>query len=279
MKYVVAVSGGVDSVVLLDMLVRAGGHELTVAHFDHGIRHDSAADARFVEGLCKQHGLSFEHRREELGADASEAKARERRYAFLNSVAERHKASIVTAHHADDVIETIAINLTRGTGWRGLAVLNDHRIERPLLGMTKHDVYEYAVCNSLEWVEDETNASEKYLRNRLRKRIAGAAIDTTRLLGLRTRQIELVGVIDAEIEELTTRYRKDLRYFLTMIDETSAVEVLRHVMMHDYESLTRPQLEKLLHMVKTAKVGTVHQPGGKSSVRFERNRLIVNHHR
>lgn len=67
MKLIVAVSGGVDSVVLLDMLVRAGQDGLVVAHFDHGIRDDSAADARFVEGLAVSYGLSFEMRREELG--------------------------------------------------------------------------------------------------------------------------------------------------------------------------------------------------------------------
>ena len=79
-RYIVAVSGGVDSVALLDMLARLSDHELIVAHFDHGIRSDSAEDALFVSGLAEQYGLPFEMRREELGSNASEDLARTRRY-------------------------------------------------------------------------------------------------------------------------------------------------------------------------------------------------------
>ncbi len=67
MKYLVAVSGGIDSVVLLDILVKDAQHELIVAHFDHGIREDSADDERFVRGLAAQYGLPFTSRRTELG--------------------------------------------------------------------------------------------------------------------------------------------------------------------------------------------------------------------
>src|SRR5690606_22278428 len=143
MKYIVAVSGGVDSMVLLDMLVREGSHELIVAHFDHGIRADSHKDATFVQDVAKKYGLPFEKRREVLGEKASEALARERRYAFLRSVAARHEAKIVTAHHLDDVVETVAINITRGTGWRGLAVM-DTDIVRPLVDMEKKELVRYA---------------------------------------------------------------------------------------------------------------------------------------
>ena len=85
--YIVAVSGGVDSVVLLDMLAKKGEHELVVAHFDHGIRPESDADARFVWALAQCYGLPCEVRREELGAGASEELARARRYAFLRDIA------------------------------------------------------------------------------------------------------------------------------------------------------------------------------------------------
>ena len=87
MKYIVAVSGGVDSVVLLDMLGKIPGHELVVAHFDHGIREDSARDAQFVASLAHERGLIYAGKREELGANASEALARERRYGFLRELA------------------------------------------------------------------------------------------------------------------------------------------------------------------------------------------------
>jgi tRNA(Ile)-lysidine synthase len=114
-KYVVAVSGGVDSVVLLDHLAGHPEYELVVAHFDHGIRDDSREDEAFVRSLAEKYNVPFESKREDLGKQASEELARDRRYAFLRSVAGKHNAQIITAHHADDAVETIAINLLRGT--------------------------------------------------------------------------------------------------------------------------------------------------------------------
>ncbi|HEX6258362.1 MAG TPA: tRNA lysidine(34) synthetase TilS, partial [Candidatus Saccharimonadales bacterium] len=123
--YVVAVSGGVDSIVLLDMLAGQAGLELIVAHFDHGIRQDSTEDAEFVRAAAQRYSLPFELGQATLGPGASEEAARTARYSFLRSIAKKYQARIVTAHHADDVIETIAINVARGTGWRGLVSLRD----------------------------------------------------------------------------------------------------------------------------------------------------------
>src|SRR5690554_6827257 len=103
MKYIVAVSGGVDSMVLLDMMHSRGDAEIIVAHFDHGIREDSAEDAEFVAKAAEGYGYLFESTREELGKNASEALAREKRYAFLRDLAKKYDAQIVTAHHLDDL--------------------------------------------------------------------------------------------------------------------------------------------------------------------------------
>ena len=149
MKLIVAVSGGIDSVVLLDKLARSGRYQLIVAHFDHGMRQDSAADARFVAGLAKRHNLKFESRREELGK-ANEELARSRRYQFLFEIADEHGARLTTAHHLDDLVETVAINLTRGTRWRGLAGMSDERILRAFLGRKKSELKENATKHRLE---------------------------------------------------------------------------------------------------------------------------------
>lgn len=271
-RYVVAVSGGVDSVVLLDVLAKQSGLELIVAHFDHGIRSDSRQDAIFVRNLAGSYNLRFEMRREELGASASEELARSRRYAFLRKVAEKHKAKLVTAHHNDDVIETIAINLIRGTGWRGLAVL-DSDVVRPLTDYSKAEILNYAKENGLIWHEDSTNASSKYLRNRLRKRVS--CIDQTtkdKLTELWAWQKTLKKQIDDEVDNLVNESDEFSRYFYIYIDEVSAVECLRRI---TKVRLTRPQILKLLYMIKTAKPGKKYQAGGDIEISFTSRNFIV----
>lgn len=260
MKYLVAISGGVDSVVLLDTLVKEGEHELIVAHFDHGIRPDSAADARFVEALAARYELPFTVKREELGETASEELARERRYAFLRSEAERHGAdAIATAHHADDVVETIALNLTRGTGWRGVAVLDSPGIVRPLLPCFKYQIREYALEQRLEWVEDSTNASDVYLRNRLRRRITNRLPASKRqaVLDLWQKQRELKQLIDMEaVAILEPQAGEYSRYFFTMASLSASIELLRMIVVKTTgRSPTRPQLERALLAIKTAQPG------------------------
>jgi tRNA(Ile)-lysidine synthase len=133
-RYVVAVSGGVDSVVLLDLLTKTN-NQLTVAHFNHGIRQDSAKEEALVKQLAKRYGLEIKIGNGKLGLEASEETARKARYDFLESVRQKHQAdAIITAHHQDDLIETALINLLRGTGPHGLiAIAKNPNILRPLL--------------------------------------------------------------------------------------------------------------------------------------------------
>lgn len=273
MNYIVAVSGGVDSVVLLDKLSKTADR-LIVAHFDHGIREGSSDDAAFVGALAEVYGTTFELGTATLGPDASEELARNHRYDFLYDVAARHDARIVTAHHLDDMVESIAINLTRGTGWRGLAVMNRQDIERPLLSMTKGDIYEYALQNKLEWVEDETNLTNAYLRNRVRQHTMGLSNDIKqRLAELRDQQVVLSKEIQAEARGLVS----SSRHVITMIDEDAAVELLREQLRKYGLGLPRPNLLRLLLAIKTARPGTVYQGGQGVEVSFTRRDFIVKH--
>src|SRR6185369_2891937 len=114
-KYVVAVSGGVDSMVLLELLRQKPKLELIVAHFDHGIRPESGEDRKLVQRIAKHYELPFVYVEGHLGASASEALAREARYAFLRKVqAEQGAEAIITAHHQDDMLETAIMDLMRG---------------------------------------------------------------------------------------------------------------------------------------------------------------------
>jgi len=264
-KYVVAVSGGVDSVVLLDMFAQIPGRDIIVAHFDHGIRPDSSEDALFVGTLAAQYGFPFEIVREELGPNASEERARTRRYAFLRGLAKKHDAQIVTAHHADDAVETIAINLHRGTGWRGLAVL-DSDISRPLMTSTKADLIEYARRRNLTWREDSTNATDVYLRNRLRRDIVGLTTDQKQqLLALRAQQLESKKHIDTEVRRLIGDGPRYSRYFFMHIPKNVAIECLRSI---TGAKLTRPQLERALIAIKTAHAKSLYHAGAGLTIEF-----------
>jgi tRNA(Ile)-lysidine synthetase-like protein len=276
-KYLVAVSGGIDSVVLLHKLVTAGGHELTIAHFDHGIRDDSADDARFVEGLAAHYGLPFVMRREELGKTAGEEQARARRYAFLRAAAKERGARLVTAHHADDVVETIAINLRRGTGWRGLAVLDADDITRPLLTKTKQELRDYALKERLEWVEDSTNAGDAYLRNRMRRKITASLpyADKRSLLNAWQRQLRLKQEIDQEVAAIAAANMQS-RYFLTHIGQPEACELLRFIVRSESGAgITRPQAERALIAVKTARPRSSFDVGMGVTLQFTDRTFVV----
>ncbi|MBP7807224.1 tRNA lysidine(34) synthetase TilS [Candidatus Saccharibacteria bacterium] len=171
--YVVAVSGGVDSVVLLDLLRQQPQLELIVAHFNHGIRTDAEADELLVSKLATDYNLPFVSERGQLGPDASEATARGARYRFLYHIKESNSAqAIITAHHEDDMLETAVINVLRGTGRRGLSALgSDDELIRPMLHIHKQAIYDYAKKQKLIWHEDSTNQDEKYLRNYVRQSI------------------------------------------------------------------------------------------------------------
>jgi len=205
-RYVVAVSGGVDSVVLVHMLKQDENLQLSIAHFDHGIRDDSPDDAEFVRRLAEKDGLHYFTDRKELGSNASEAQARKYRYEFLHSVRKKVNATaVVTAHHQDDLIETALLNLLRGTKRRGLVSLRSTAtLKRPLLNMSKADLKQYAERNGLEWREDSTNRDVRYKRNRIRL-IISQNLDSKK-------RKEITGILksidkqNTEIEEVISKY-------------------------------------------------------------------------
>ena len=275
MRYIVAVSGGIDSVVLLDLMSRTE-KDLVVAHFDHGIREDSASDARFVEALADKYKIQFVCRREKLGSGASEELARQRRYEFLRGVAADFDGMIVTAHHRENIIETVAMNLTRGSRWRGLAGMSDSEIARPMNGWTKQRIYEYAIRQKLEWCEDETNQSDAYQRNRFRRRI-NCELDEYQKAGVYEvwrQQRKLRIEIEQELERFDDVVNS--RYFLTMIDDNVAQELIYcHILRHYDVSLLGSQLERTLIAIKTGKPGSCWQIGGGIMMKLTMRDVII----
>src|SRR5919107_1134955 len=166
------VSGGPDSVALLWVVVALGG-EPVVLHVDHGLRgEESRADAEFVRDLCNRLDVTCEVRR--LGLEDSsnlQERAREERYRLATMVAGGLGLEVIaTGHTADDVAETVLMNLARGTGLRGLAGIPPIRgkIQRPLIGCTRREILDYLREIDQPYRTDPTNLRGKYARNRVR---------------------------------------------------------------------------------------------------------------
>lgn len=172
-KYIVAVSGGVDSMCLLDILAKHDGYELIVAHVDHGTRSDSSQDAELVRELAEKNKFNFVITLLSPDKNASEEGLRQARYDFLFAqMREQNAKAILTAHHADDVLETSIMNVRRGTDRYGAAGgMNREGIIRPLLNVRKSELLEYADANQLAWHEDSTNKSLAYTRNKIRHEV------------------------------------------------------------------------------------------------------------
>jgi tRNA(Ile)-lysidine synthase len=176
-KAIVAVSGGTDSVALLDLLVRTRElHqvELVVAHLDHGIHPESARVAQQVQNLADAYGIPCDVGTLQLGSSAGETEARDQRYAWLEAARLRHGAEMVlTAHHADDQVETVLMRVLAGSGPAGLAGMASHRgrVVRPLLGVRRSELVEYLKDEGLSAWSDPANADPRHLRSWVRTEI------------------------------------------------------------------------------------------------------------
>ena len=181
MKVLCAVSGGADSMCLLHVLDRekdALGITLAAAHYEHGIRgEESEKDAAFTERFCKDRGIEFICEHGDVPAFAAERHlgleeaARELRYAFLDRCAGSLGCDVIaTAHNLEDNAETVLFHLARGSGLRGLCGIPpvSGRVIRPLLAVSREEIEAFLVKEGVPWVNDSSNDSDCYTRNRLR---------------------------------------------------------------------------------------------------------------
>lgn len=180
---IVAVSGGIDSLVLLDLLRSIAdeiGIMIVVCHVDHQMRAESVQDAKYVSDLCERWQIKCHTERVDVWArvqrtgESPEEAARNLRYEVFGRLSqELGGAKIVLAHHQDDQAETVLLHLLRGTGLRGLGGMRLFQkiLLRPLLPFKKRELEEYAAIHGLTPCEDITNYDTKYLRNRIRHQL------------------------------------------------------------------------------------------------------------
>ena len=176
-KLILALSGGIDSMVLADLLLK-GKADFVLAHCNFHLRgEESDGDEQFVRDYASRNGLSIYVKQFDTEAYAKEhgisieMAARELRYSWFEELRQQLQHDyIAVAHHADDQLETFFINLLRGAGIRGLKGMQpvNGNIIRPLLNVSREEIHQYAIENGITWREDHTNAETQFLRNKIR---------------------------------------------------------------------------------------------------------------
>ena len=281
-KLLVAVSGGVDSIVLLDLLLtipEVDRPEIGVAHVNHQLRKESEAEAEMVRQLCEEKDLPlytyvWEPQLEQRNI---ESRAREVRYDFFSKVYKREGyTGLVTAHHADDMAETLIMKLTKGTQWANLASIKAEssrlgmKIYRPLLSFSKLDLRKYATDKKLFYYEDQSNYSLEYQRNRVRHQVVpllkeenpnflNQVQNLTKQLSYADKVLTtmlgpiLEGMIHVEGEKC---WKLDLEVFLDQSKEMRYLlltNLIQKVMIQEGYSISDVQVETILSLIETGK--------------------------
>lgn len=296
-RYLVGVSGGADSVALLQLLVRAKFRDLVVCHLDHGLRgEDSAGDARFVRGLAKRLKLPAEIARAEVAARAGgrslETAGREARHDFFADCGRRWRCRrLLLAHHADDQAETVMWNLLRGS--RGSSGMADEQeivmagrvmtVIRPLLGCRRRELRDWLVAARLRWREDVSNREPVAVRNRLRHEVLPGLVEITgrdvvpallrdAAADRELREIEAWAVKEARVEDPQGRvHLPRLRSLPAALQRACLWAFLRR---NGVPDLGRAEVERVMAMLEPGGDPATTLPGGRI-LRRRQGRLLL----
>ncbi|EGQ4064550.1 tRNA lysidine(34) synthetase TilS [Staphylococcus pseudintermedius] len=223
---VVAVSTGIDSMVLLHQLLydeTLTYRQLTCLHVHHGLREASEQEATFIQHYCEQHDIPFYMKRLDLSDVVAEGRsiqndAREMRYQWFDTMMHQLDADgLLTAHHEDDQVETIFYRLFTGKSTRsslGMSTIearNGYRLYRPLLNTSKHVIRAYQQQHDVSYFEDTSNASNTYVRNDIRNRILpqideNAQLKSQQLLKLKAWYDEAFMLMQHEVDNFIERF-------------------------------------------------------------------------
>lgn len=213
MTKIIAVSGGVDSMYLLFEMMK-GQDEIVVAHVNHGFREQSEEEYEMVKSVCLKNNIKMEYKKLNL-EKKDENTAREARYEFLYEVARKYNSKeIYLAHHGDDLVETYLMNVFKGATREGLICMSESyesndgiMLKRPLLNLSKKEIYKMAEQKEIPWMEDQSNQDEDaYKRNKVRHKILPIAK-------------ELNPSIIKAIKRITIEQKETEEYFENIINE------------------------------------------------------------
>ena len=284
-RFVLAVSGGVDSMVLLDAAADVASERISVGTFDHATGAAASEAARLVVARCADLGIDCRQGVASVAA-RTEAELRRARWRFLNDLSARVGGPVATAHTADDQIETVLMRTMRNAGARGLAGLaTDGPVLRPLLGVRRVEIVEYARARGLAWVEDPSNTSLRFFRNRVRHELLPAlrsvapAIDAYLLaVGMRAAawRRDMEAVIDEELDVLLLESDQGLDVGAAGLKGCSVFELrelLPAIVARGGAVLDRRGIIRLAEFARRSRVGARVQLSGAWEVTRSRSAL------
>lgn len=288
---VIGVSGGPDSMYLLTQLVKSkslNSLKIIVAHVNHNTRKECEKEATFVQTYCLQHHLFFEllEINEYQKKHFTEEEARKKRINFFLEVAKKYQAkAVLTAHHADDLIETMLMKIIRGSTLDGIIGLKkqtkikDVVFLRPLLNMSKQEIIDSLEKEKIPYCMDETNFSSKHLRNRLRKNILPKLKEEDPNIHLKflkfsqelTDITEYLQKILSQIKQEIKKEGATNRFEFLKLDEFLQKEYIKMELKDKYqENITKinpNHIKKILDFLKN--------PNNKTKLELPKNRFIM----
>jgi tRNA(Ile)-lysidine synthase len=237
-KLLLAISGGIDSMALVHLFHQLQ-FDISIAHCNFQLRNEeSDADAEFVKNQCRQLQLPIHIQKFDTNQFAKDYKlsiqlaARKLRYDWFSELLDQFSYDyLLTAHHLDDSLETFLINLTRGSGLDGLTGIpeQNEKIIRPLLVFSRHEIEEYTNQNKIQWREDSSNASDKYLRNKLRHDV-----------------VPILKELNPSFMISFHNTLKNLQQTQSLVDDAS--KIIYRKVVEDFENQKKINLQKLLQL-------------------------------
>lgn len=263
---IVTLSGGVDSMVLFDIIHNIN-RNIVIAHVNHKKRKESIVEYEYIKEFAKKHNLPFEgYTIEKDIKDNFHNESRKLRYKFFRAIAQKYKSNkIAVAHHLDDQVETILMRIVRGTSFSGYSGIKETRsdrnvtIIRPLMDFTKKDIIEYAENYNIKYFEDSSNKEDIYTRNRFRNSIIPLLKQENPNLDKKIVQFsEYIEGADIVLEELKEAFLKKYCMYSTVnleafnkLNMVVKIKVLQHLVnlaSHDSVEVSYDQYKKMIEI-------------------------------
>ena len=281
-EYVVAaISGGPDSMFLLEVLKKYN-FKIVVCHVHHNHRVESDNEALMVEEYCKKNNMIFEFMKinEYTNDTFTEVEAREKRYEFFDEIVKKYNSDILfTAHHGDDLIETVLMRLTRGSSLKGYAgfepisMREGYKIARPLIFLTKSEIKDYLDRNSIKYAVDMSNECNDYTRNRYRNKILPILKEENENIHLKFIDYnKKILLADSYLRKISDKYisdKIDINEFNKLDDIIKIYVVegyLKNVYGRDITKVSNSHIYTIIDLLKNKKNCSINLPLNKKGI-------------